>query len=570
VLQVPLDAQQAGNAFSEVFEVRVTNVDVVATDSKGNPIPGLTQNDFEIYEDGRPQEITNFSMITGAQAAGQNVAGQPGGAPLLHGPTTRKFIVYLDGNSLGLKNRTDIVSATTDFLKTNLRPGDQAMIASWSNGSLNINLPWSSDPKAIETVLKPLAGEAANAGRLQTEKQSALRTLRTFEKQVELKERDQQCDPSNFVTYETVEAQVRSYAEQLRHDIAQSVTAMSRLLSSLSGVEGRKIMVLATEELPTQAGAEVFNAMESLRQRAIAKPEVVATDASGSPGIGTSLWEGARHSTVVGEMSKYNLSSLIDSLGRAANASGVAVYSINPKGTDNSAGTADLQEASELSASFAQSAQTLDGVNMLANKTGGVAMIGAPAAEALARLANDLGTYYSIGYHARPGKAAERKIEVKIRKPGVTSRYRKSIYYRTLDTEMTDHVLANHLQTDLPNDMGINLQVDPVTVDGGKKLMPMRVIIPADSLTLIPDAEGNLTGGFSVFTSTGDKNGGSGVNVQSQQIKWPPAQAIQMKGRRIGFAVQVPMDKDPKQISVGVVDHVSQVQGFSVVKVAAN
>jgi hypothetical protein len=100
--------------------------------------------------------------------------------------------------------------------------------------------------------------------------------------------------------------------------------------------------------------------------------------------------------------------------------------------------------------------------------------------------------------------------------------------------------------------------------------MPMRVIIPADSLTLIPDAEGNLTGGFSVFTSAGDKNGGSGINVQSQQIKWPPAQAIQMKGRRIGFAVQVPMDKDPKQISVGVVDHVSQVQGFSVVKIATN
>jgi hypothetical protein len=277
-------------------------------------------------------------------------------------------------------------------------------------------------------------------------------------------------------------------------------------------------------------------------------------------------------STPIGDLGKYNVAPLIENLARAANATGVTVYAINPKGTDsNPAGKADLQEASETSVEFANSAQILDGVNLLTRRTGGVAVIGAPASVALARLTQDLGSYYSLGYRSRPGKSPDRKIEVKVKRPGVTARYRNGIYYRNLQTEMADHVIANHLQSDFPNELGIALQTDPVKTDGGHKLMAMRVIIPADSLTLLPDAEGNVTGGFSVFTSTGGADGAaSGVNVQSQQIKWPAAQAAQMKGRRIGFAVQVPMDKDPKQVSVGVVDHVSQVQGFALVKVATN
>ena len=186
-------------------------------------------------------------------------------------------------------------------------------------------------------------------------------------------------------------------------------------------------------------------------------------------------------------------------------------------------------------------------------------------------MSQDLGSYYSIGYRARPGKSPDRKVEVRAKRPGLSVRYRTSIYYRSLETEMADHVIANHLQNEVTNELGIALQTDPVTSDAGHRLLPMRVVIPADSLTLFPDAEGNMTGGFSVFISTGDGDGAAGgINVQSQQIKWPADQATQMKGRRIGFAVQVPMDKNPKQISVGVVDHISQVQGFALAKIAAN
>ncbi|HEU4983424.1 MAG TPA: hypothetical protein VFT88_12145, partial [Acidobacteriaceae bacterium] len=40
--------------------VRLVNVFVNVTDAHGAPVPGLTQKDFALSEDGHPQKITYF------------------------------------------------------------------------------------------------------------------------------------------------------------------------------------------------------------------------------------------------------------------------------------------------------------------------------------------------------------------------------------------------------------------------------------------------------------------------------------------------------------------------------
>src|SRR2546430_16327455 len=47
----------------ETIEVRIANIDVVVTDRAGNPVSGLTKDDFELFENGKPQTITNFYEI---------------------------------------------------------------------------------------------------------------------------------------------------------------------------------------------------------------------------------------------------------------------------------------------------------------------------------------------------------------------------------------------------------------------------------------------------------------------------------------------------------------------------
>ena len=58
---------EADSALLREVEVSVTNVEVVVTDSKGNRVSGLTREDFEVYQDGLPQKITNFYAVSGGK-----------------------------------------------------------------------------------------------------------------------------------------------------------------------------------------------------------------------------------------------------------------------------------------------------------------------------------------------------------------------------------------------------------------------------------------------------------------------------------------------------------------------
>ncbi|HSN87621.1 MAG TPA: hypothetical protein VL025_12730, partial [Thermoanaerobaculia bacterium] len=68
----PLAAQPG---FGEVVEVNVVNVDVYVTGKDGKPVAGLGKGDFEVFEDGKRVEITNFEAVD--RAAGTPAAGSP-------------------------------------------------------------------------------------------------------------------------------------------------------------------------------------------------------------------------------------------------------------------------------------------------------------------------------------------------------------------------------------------------------------------------------------------------------------------------------------------------------------
>src|SRR5215470_16140897 len=58
---------------------RLVVVDVVVTDSKGQPVANLKADDFAVYEDGKQQKISGFSFQQGAAAtpvAGVSTAGR--------------------------------------------------------------------------------------------------------------------------------------------------------------------------------------------------------------------------------------------------------------------------------------------------------------------------------------------------------------------------------------------------------------------------------------------------------------------------------------------------------------
>src|SRR4051812_2677433 len=57
----PKPAEQ--EPFIDVVNVGVVNVDVFVTDKKGNPVTNLSKDDFQLFENNRPVEITNFYAV---------------------------------------------------------------------------------------------------------------------------------------------------------------------------------------------------------------------------------------------------------------------------------------------------------------------------------------------------------------------------------------------------------------------------------------------------------------------------------------------------------------------------
>src|SRR5688572_32160366 len=65
-LQAPVLRAQAPQTPPSVtfsVEVNYVDVDVVVTDEQGNFVAGLTRDDFEVFEDGKPQKVDTFAYV---------------------------------------------------------------------------------------------------------------------------------------------------------------------------------------------------------------------------------------------------------------------------------------------------------------------------------------------------------------------------------------------------------------------------------------------------------------------------------------------------------------------------
>ncbi|HEY4590970.1 MAG TPA: hypothetical protein VIJ61_01100, partial [Thermoanaerobaculia bacterium] len=98
---VPSRAAQespAGESFKESIEVSVVNLDVYVTDKKGQPITGLKKEDFQVFEDGNPVEITNFfAESRGTEPAAPAASGGPGQtAPERPVSQRLRLVVFVD------------------------------------------------------------------------------------------------------------------------------------------------------------------------------------------------------------------------------------------------------------------------------------------------------------------------------------------------------------------------------------------------------------------------------------------------------------------------------------------
>lgn len=67
------------SGYFEEIAVDIVNVEVYVTDKEGNPVNGLTIQDFSVLEDGRPVELLNFYAVSKGRptSLGEPIADKP-------------------------------------------------------------------------------------------------------------------------------------------------------------------------------------------------------------------------------------------------------------------------------------------------------------------------------------------------------------------------------------------------------------------------------------------------------------------------------------------------------------
>ena len=518
----------------ERIDVRIIDVDVVVTDRRGNPVTGLTKDDFEIYENGVQKPITNFYEVEGRKAKNLAVEGvapseTPAEAPSeqINESLKRKIIFYVDNLSLAPFNRNRVFQQMKDFVTKVMRPGDEAMIATY-NRSMKIRVPFTRDTNQLFTMIDTISKESGLGVASKSEWKQVQDRIREAE------------------SYEEAMSIARSYAASNEHDLRQSVASLNGLLTTLAGVEGKKALVLTSEGFPMQPGREAFYLIEELQREK-------------GWSVGSTLLE-----TV-----SYDGSQLITSVAKTANANDITIYAIHAAGlTGGTEMSAEYSHPVSVTVSQAAATNTTESMQTMADMTGGRAFVNSNNFQgAFASISRDLESYYSLGYRAGTERVdRQRYLTVKLKNPkGLIVRSRQTFVEKSLYAEMNDRVIANLLYRVKENDLNILTRLGQALPTGdGYFKVPVDIQIPMSSLALLPQGDAEYAGGFDIYVVVANKDGDmSDVARKSHQIHVPTADMKTISGKFYTYTLELLTEPGLNKISIGVVDQISNVSGFS-------
>jgi VWFA-related protein len=534
----PAAFAQEAPVFGETLEIRVTNVEAVVTDKAGKPVHGLTKDDFEVFENGVRQQITNFAELGESVPAGNltAVAGEtPAETPVTRDIRRRLISVFIDNASLDTGNRASVLPQLRHFLATNVRPGDGIAIYSWGN-SLNVQLEPTSDPAEIAAAVDKLASRTAMVGNWKQQFRGDLDLIIAAYKDREPPEKAPIGDAISTAS---------SYAARGSAEMRQKAAALKSVIGSLRGIEGRKILVMLTESLSANPGEDAFQYVDSIKYE----------------------FSGGENFNPFSYSKPYALEGLAKDIANAANSAGVTLYPIHAAGKWADSAMLDASQTMTVRGGPAINTDTSTlTLHAVAEDTGGKAMTGSSNFKlAFDTISNDLNVYYSLGYRTDGARQDRMKnVEVKLRKKGYTIRTRKAIVEQTAATEMNEMVAANLFQTRATNDLSIKAAIGTATPSGENLVHPLTITIPTSTLTLIPDGA-DLVGKFSVFAAFLRSDGAvSSVGRQTQQFRFPAASLA--KRKEVTVKLDVTADARVGAISLGVMDEASNATGFALVK----
>ena len=380
--------------------VQVVEVDARVFDKDGKFVTDLSIGDFEILEDGVPQQLVALTLVEGTvtdtttatsptpQPSTDPTESTPGHVPTIPSPQT--WIFFFDLNHLTPGGGFDRArKAVEDFVRDRFREGDLAGV---------------------------VAGDKMVGGRLTSVRAEILSNVSQVKPRGENRARliDMTREWPRFIDEEEVLRVARSEPEPLgratQRACSDDSTACDVAEQAVRGKASRLGSFIQKETLETM---QTVNGLASGLAR-VPGPKTIVLLSNGFPAFGVET----------------SLRTLVGQTARA----GARVYAIDVRGLNRDGGAIlDSPTFTDLSGPPRFDVLT-DSVNSLAVDTGGLMIrnennIG----RALAHVAADAGTYYVIGYQPAnttfDGKY--RRVEVRVKQPNLKVRARQG--YLALD-----------------------------------------------------------------------------------------------------------------------------------------
>ncbi len=556
--RTPLEpAPETPSTFAETVDVRVVNVDVRVTDRDGNPVTGLAAEDFEVRENGRPVELSNFFEFTdGLDASTRQRPRRDsrGGArrpedldrfiPAEPPPPEHRLslMVYIDNVNLTPTDRNRLLPFLRNFLSVQLSPYDRVMLAVFDRGRFKVELPFTTEAWRAAEATRELEKLVGSRERTESERLDILREI-----------------DDDLANHVAVMGLVRNFAATVRSEVDASIANLRNAIRTMAGLPGRKSILYISNGLPMRPAEDLFRAVEERFDDSRGRWRAVSGSLVNPRSVDAA--------NVSLEAFDYDLSRRFDELAALANANRVTFHAVSAAGASlGGMNAADLRFSSSIE--FTRANNLEEPLLRLADRTGGRAIVNTRnVAGAFDRIAGDFQNRYSLGYspaHVERGRTHRIEValtdEARERVSGRLSiRHRDSYVDKPISTEMADLTLAALAMGEAANSMG--LRIAPVRGPGseirresGDVQSRLLVAIPIGALTLAPAAEGREAR-VRLWVQVIDEEGRvSEVTEHSVPVVVKEGEIEEARKLSWPFAIDVVTAPGPHRVAVGVRD----------------
>ena len=492
------------------ISTQLIQIDATVTDKDGKVVTDLTPADFELYENGELQKISNFSFVSktlGGATVGNATAAAAGqtsesGGTLRRSEVRRTIAIVVDDLNLSFASVYYARKALNRFVDDQMLPDDLVAVIRTAGG-VGALQQFTSDKRLLKAAIakirwNPLGGSL-----------DALSPVSQRDNEI--------TDRFNNESDQVASGNPKQYTLLHPHDNVDQVQAAIKNASKNSAAQEASIY------MQTSLGTikYIIAGMKELPGR---KAMMLFSDGMAI----TSDSDKSRASNTLGY-----LQDVTD----VANRSSVVIYTFDTRGLQSMAITASdstyeiidghrAQKVNERERDFKESQ---DGLVYFANRTGGKALLDSNDLNGgIQRALDEQAGYYLLGYVPDaeafdPNKRKFNKFEVKVKRPGLKVSYRSGFFSNDPGNEakpvlnaerrMAEALMSPFVQSDISLNINALYALDPV--DG--PYVRSFLHIDARSLTFTDIEDGWKTATFDIAAVA---FGDNGIPVDHSESKY--------------------------------------------------